>query len=248
MAKLIGSQLSLIAESEIEHRPIGDWDYDDIGPIKVQNQPIFIRNINYLAPPAPTPPPLDLDNPLPSIYRSDLPKLGTENLHTPNSPLPQLGTENLPVPNSHLPELGTDKISVPNSHNPELGTNNLPVPNSLNTELGTEIWLVPNFDDWHPPLGCLQQKWIKDHQYWYWRYYKINGKKRSRYLGKDYNKAILKAIKIGIPSDAKLPKSPRPQADSQNQFGATSNLIDLAQTAYGTSRNPPPASSSTLAA
>jgi hypothetical protein len=100
-------------------------------------------------------------------------------------------------------ELGTNILPVPNSDNCELGTNILPVPNSDRSELGTNIHSVPNCDQWKPPIGCLQQKWIKDRQYWYWRYYDNRRKKRSLYLGRDYNKAILKAQKIGIPADAK---------------------------------------------
>jgi hypothetical protein len=146
MAKLIGSQLSLIAESDFEYRPVGDWDYDE---------------------------------------------LGTEIFLVPNSPLP---------------------------------------------ELGTEIYLVPNLDDWKPPIGCLQQKWVKDHQYWYWRYYKLNGKKRSKYLHKDYDKAVRKAIKIGVPTDAKLPKSTHSKTRPQTQTARTENIIDIAQTAHGASR------------
>jgi hypothetical protein len=176
MAKFAGEQLSLIAEDFDDDRPIGDWDYDE---------------------------------------------LGTENLLVPNSPLPELGTKNLLVPNSPLPELGTKNLLVPNS----------PLP-----ELGTEIYLVPNLDDWKPPIGCLQQKWVKDHQYWYWRYYKLNGKKRSKYLHKDYDKAVRKAIKIGVPTDAKLPKPTHPKACPQTQHPTAENLIDIAQTAHPASR------------
>ncbi|WP_309740088.1 hypothetical protein [Chamaesiphon sp. OTE_20_metabat_361] len=161
MAKLIGSQLSLIAESDFEYRSIGDWDYDE------------------------------------------------------------LGTEIFLVPNSRLSELGTKKLDDADTRY---------------TELGTEIFLVPNSDNWKPPVGCLQQKWVKDHQYWYWRYYKLNGKKASKYLHKDYNKAVRKAMKIGIPIDAKLPKSITAQTDPQICRSTTENIVDIAQTARTASR------------
>jgi|GEM_PF-5822867 len=97
-----------------------------------------------------------------------------------------------------------------NERTGKLGTKNLLVPNFPSAELGTKNLLVPNFPEWTLPIGCLQQKWIKDRKYWYWRYYDNRGKKASLYLGKDYNKAIAKVKKIGIPADAKIPKSSRP--------------------------------------
>jgi hypothetical protein len=110
-------------------------------------------------------------------------------------------------------ELGTKKFLVPNSPNSELGTKEISVPNSGGNGNGGGKILVPNSDEWKPPVGCLQQKWIKDIKYWYWRYYDNRRKKRSLYLGRDYNKAIRKAQKIGIPPDAKLPNSHPPQTD-----------------------------------
>jgi hypothetical protein len=112
----------------------------------------------------------------------------------------ELGTEDRPVGDWDYDELGTNKYLVPNSSIPELGTNKILVPNFTKWDA--------DLSDWQPPIGCLQQKWIKDHQYWYWRYYDNRHKKRSLYLGKDYNKAVRKAIKIGLPTDAKIPNLP----------------------------------------
>jgi hypothetical protein len=121
------------------------------------------------------------------------------------------------------PTLGTNKSLVPNSPSQKLGTEDSLVPNSPPEKLGTNTSLVPNFEpmgtwaekfngvyleEWKPIMGCLQQKWVKNHQYWYWRYYDNRGKKRSLYLGRDYNKAVRKVIKIGVPTDAKLPNLP----------------------------------------
>ncbi len=101
--------------------------------------------------------------------------------------------------------------------NTELGTKKILVPNSPTSELGTKKILVPNSDQWTPPVGCLQQKWVKDHKYWYWRYYNLKGKKASLYLAKDYNKAISKAQKIGVPTDAKPLKHRATPPDPQTQ-------------------------------
>jgi hypothetical protein len=95
---------------------------------------------------------------------------------------------------SHENELGTEIFLVPNCQNSELGTRNL------------GLISVPN-SDWKPPIGCLQEKVIKSNKYWYWRYYDQRGKKRSLYLGTEYRMAIIKARVIGVPKDAKLPKS-----------------------------------------
>ena len=178
MTKLQGFQLSIVAELECDDRPVGDWDYDE------------------------------------------------------------LGTNKILVPNLSPRELGTNKVLVPNSSPRELGTNKVLVPNSSPRELGTNKVLVPKGEDWKPPIGCLQQKWIKDHQYWYWRYYKTNGKKGSIYLGKDYNKAIQKVIKIGIPANAKAHHPSLPPTDPQVPIQIAANTRDLAQTAHGASGHP----------
>ena len=177
MTKLCGSQLSLIAESDFEELPVGDWDYDE------------------------------------------------------------LGTNNFLVPNSSVQKLGTNKFLVPNFPPRELGTNNFLVPNFPATELGTKEWTPPDLSEWKPPMGCLQQKWIKDHQYWYWRYYDNRGKKASLYLHKDYNKAVRKAIKIGVPHDAKPLKSSASQADTQSQTPTQLHPVHIASTADGASGN-----------
>jgi hypothetical protein len=102
-------------------------------------------------------------------------------------------------------ELGAEIFPVPNRQKCELGTGNIlafPVPN-----------LVPNL-----PVGCLEQKVIKSKFYWYWRYYKVSGAKRSVYLSSDYNKAIAKAKAIGVPKDAKLPRSRNSAASTKAQI------------------------------
>lgn len=111
----------------------------------------------------------------------DVIELGTKKKLVPNAPLP-----NLPA------ELGTKKSLVPNADNDD--------------ELGTKNFLVPNCEIWKPPIGCLNQKWVKSDRYWYWSYYKSKGKKGSLYLAKDYNDAVAKAKKIGMPPNAKPPK------------------------------------------
>ena len=92
---------------------------------------------------------------------------------------------------------------------------------NLGTEnLGTEILvpksklLVPKFDNWQPPIGTIEQKPVGIYHYWYWRYYDNRGKKASLYLGKDYNRAVAKCQKIGVPTDAKPPKT-SPQTDPE---------------------------------
>jgi hypothetical protein len=168
-----------------------------------------------------------------SVPNSPSQKLGTEEISVPNSPSQKLGTEEISVPNSPTQKLGTKEISVPNSPSQKLGTKEIPVPNSPSQKLGTKESSVPNFEstyiweekyegkyleDWKPPVGCFDRKWIKNQQYWAWRYYDCDGKKRSIHLHKDYNKAVRKAIKIGVPFDAKLPtlpaSDPPPTADS----------------------------------
>jgi hypothetical protein len=138
-------------------------------------------------------------------------------------PRTELGTKNLSVPNPPLPELGTKDLLVPNPPLPELGTKDLLVPNSP-----IRRWDEPIPDNWKPPIGCLQRKWVKDHQYWYWRYYDNRRKKRSVYLGKDYNKSVAKAIKIGVPTDAKPLK--RPASDPQTQTPTNHPVILTANT------------------
>jgi hypothetical protein len=110
-------------------------------------------------------------------------RLGTKNKNlVPNSPPPT--TERLGTKNKNL---------VPNS------------PPPTTERLGTKNEnLVPNLPEkWKPPIGCLNPKWQKANQYWYWSYYKSKGKKTSLYLAKDYNDAVAKAKEIGIPTNAK---------------------------------------------
>ena len=149
----------------------------------------------------------------------------------------ELGTDKSLVPNFSFQKLGTNEILVPNFPNSELGTSGILVPNFPNSELGTEIWTPPDYSNWKPPIGGFQQKWIKNHQYWYWRYYNLKGKKASLYLHKDYNKAVRKAMKIGVPPDAKLPNLSAPDPQGKAQIPATENLIDIASTAHGASRS-----------
>jgi hypothetical protein len=142
-------------------------------------------------------------------------ELGTNKNLVPNSPLPKpqsaLGTNKNLVPNANEDgELGTKEKLVPNSPLPKppsaLGTKKNLVPNADgDSELGTKKNLVPNAEIWKPPIGCLNQKWVKSDRYWYWSYYKSKGKKGSLYLAKDYNEAIAKAKKIGMPPNAKPP-------------------------------------------
>jgi hypothetical protein len=161
MAKLVGEQLSLIAEVEDDDRPIGDWGYE---------------------------------------------------------------------------KLGTKKSLVPNFPTLELGTKKSLVPNSADSSTWTEKFNGQYLEDWKPPIGCLDRKWIKDHQYWCWRYYDINGKKRSIHLHKDYTKAVRKCIKIGTPIDAKNHHQLVSSTDIERSPQPSANLIDIAQTAHRASR------------
>ncbi|WP_310485716.1 hypothetical protein [Chamaesiphon sp. VAR_48_metabat_403] len=146
-------------------------------------------------------------------------------------------TNSSPLQLSLIAELDAYDFPVGDWDYDELGTEIFLVPNSPIQKLGTEISLVPNSDNWQPPIGGFEQKWIKDHQYWYWRYYDNRGKKRSLYLAKDYNKAIRKAIKIGVPTDAKLPNLSASHSQGEAQKPTTDNLIPIPTTAHGTPRN-----------
>jgi hypothetical protein len=123
---------------------------------------------------------------------------------------PKLGTDKIPVPNSPTQKLGTKKSSVPNSPLSITETYLSPAPSFESTYIWEEKYEGKYLEDWKLPVGCFDRKWSKNHQYWCWRYYDINGKKRSIHLHKDYNKAVRKAIKIGVPFDAKLPNLPAP--------------------------------------
>jgi hypothetical protein len=162
MAKLVGDQLSLIAEEEEEDdRPIGDWGYE------------------------------------------------------------KLGTKNSLVPNFPTLELGTKKFLVPNS---------------ADSPTWREKFDGQYLEDWKPKIGCLDRKWVKDHQYWCWRYYDIDGKKRAIHLHKDYTKAVRKAVKIGIPIDAKTTTHPVHSTDIESTSPPRDNLINYPQTAHRASR------------
>jgi hypothetical protein len=86
-----------------------------------------------------------------------------------------------------------------------LGTKIFSVPKLSTKVLGTEKILVPKI--YQPLVGCLQQKTINGNLYWYWRYYDIDNKKKSKYLAKGYSDAVIKAKLIGYPKDAKRPRS-----------------------------------------
>jgi len=176
MTKLAGSQLSLIAESDFEDRPVGDWEFDELGTDKNKGH-----------------------------------NFGSE----------KLGTEKIKGHNFDIQKLGTEKIKGHNFGKALVLTD-------------PKIEVADNI--WKPPVGGLDRKWIKDHQYWCWRYYDLKGVKRSIHLHKDYNKAVRKAIKIGMPNEAKLPKSTAVKTDPQISYQSTENIIDIAQTAHGTSR------------
>jgi hypothetical protein len=121
---------------------------------------------------------------------------------------PKLGTKESLVPNSPSSKLGTDKSLVPNSPSSKLGTNKISVPNFETMGTWAEKFNGVYLEEWKPIVGCLQQKWVKNQQYWYWRYYDNRGKKRSIYLCKDYSEAVRKVIKMEMPTDAKLPHLP----------------------------------------
>lgn len=149
---------------------------------------------------------------------------------------------NLLIPPSNksqpLKQYGS-KFLVPNSDAQKLGTKNEDPEIADAGELGTNNSLVPNSELWQPPIGCFEQKWIKDRPYWYWRYYNDRGKKASLYLAKDYNRAIRRAMLIGVPTDAKNPHPSRSPTDPQTQIRASRSCHDIAPTADGTSRSTP---------
>ncbi len=148
----------------------------------------------------------------------------------------ELGTEDRPVGDWADDELGTNKFLVPNSPRSELGTNKILVPNFANPPIWEETFDGQYIEEWKPKIGCLQQKWVKDHQYWYWRYYDDRGKKASKYLAKDYTKAVRKCVKIGIPANAKITTLSAPKTDIERSSEASDNLINYPQTARNTPR------------
>jgi hypothetical protein len=148
----------------------------------------------------------------------------------------ELETDDLPVGDWGWEKLGTKEILVPNFPPPKLGTKEISVPNFYEPPREIPHWDDPIADNWKPPIGCLDRKWSKNHQYWCWRYYDNSGKKRSIHLHKDYTKAVRKAMKIGVPTDAKPAKCPDPKTDPQTQTATTDNLIDYPQTADRASR------------
>lgn len=149
----------------------------------------------------------------------------------------ELGTNDPPVGDWHSDELGTNEILVPNSPPSELGTNKILVPNFQLPTIWEEKFDGQYIEEWKPPIGCLQQKWVKDHQYWYWRYYDDRGKKFSKYLGKDYTKAVRKCIKIGTPANAKITTLSDALAHIEGTPNPPANLIDYSQTARNTPRS-----------
>jgi hypothetical protein len=149
----------------------------------------------------------------------------------------ELGTNDLPVGDWHYDELGTNDLPVGDWHYDELGTNKILVPNSLRSRIWEETFAGRSLEEWKPPIGCLQQKWVKANQYWYWRYYDDRGKKASKYLAKDYTKAVRQCIKIGIPIDAKKPTLSTQSPDLKSTSQVTDNLVDIAQTARNTTRS-----------
>jgi hypothetical protein len=142
------------------------------------------------------------------VTNSPAPKLVTEKSLVTNSPAPKLVTEKSSVTNSPAPKLVTEKSSVTNSPLSITETYLSPAPSFESTYIWEEKYEGKYLEDWKPKVGCLSPKWSKNHQYWCWRYYDCDGKKRSIHLHKDYNKAVRKAIKIGVPFDAKLPNLP----------------------------------------
>jgi hypothetical protein len=110
--------------------------------------------------------------------------------------------EDSPVGDYHFDELGSEEFSI-GANMVRLGSKDLNVSGIGYGELGSEKILDPNPISQHLPLGWLEQKPIKHHLYWYWRYYKIDGVRASIYLGKDYTKAIQKVLEIGYPLNAK---------------------------------------------
>jgi hypothetical protein len=52
------------------------------------------------------------------------------------------------------------------------------------------------------PIGHLKscKKW--DRTYYYWRYYTRSGKRADLYMGSDRDRAIAKALQVGVPEDA----------------------------------------------
>jgi hypothetical protein len=143
-----------------------------------------------------------------SVTNSPSQKLVTDKSSVTNSPSQKLVTEKSLVTNSPSQKLVTEESLVTNSPLSITETYLSPAPSFESTYIWEEKYEGKYLEDWKPRVGCLAQKWSKDHQYWCWRYYDIKGKKASIHLHKDYNKAVRKAIKIGVPHDAKLPSSP----------------------------------------
>jgi hypothetical protein len=145
--------------------------------------------------------------------------------------------DDCPISDWGYEKLGTKEISVPNLPPPKLGTKEILVPNFYEPPRQIPRWDDPIDLNWKPPIGCLDRKWSKNHRYWCWRYYDKFGKKRSIHLHKDYNKAIRKAMKIGVPTDAKLPNPSASDPQTTAQNSPTDNLIDIAPTAHPAPRS-----------
>jgi hypothetical protein len=153
------------------------------------------------------------------------------------SVIAEVEEDDRPIGDWSYEKLGTKNSLVPNFPTLELGTKKSLVPNSADLPTWTEKFDGQYLEDWKPKIGCLDRKWIKDHQYWCWRYYDICGKKRSIHLHKDYTKAVRKCVEIGLPLDAKPPKCSDPSTEIERLSEASDNLINYPQTAHSPSRS-----------
>lgn len=132
--------------------------------------------------------------------------------------------EDSPVGDWSFDELGSAKFSTAAKLS-RLGSNYSEVSVIGYGELGVVKYLDPNPINQPLPLGWLEQKPIKHHLYWYWRYYKISGVRASIYLGKDYTKAVRKVLEKGYPADAKPISIPQSDSNPQKAANQTQNPL-----------------------
>jgi hypothetical protein len=178
MAKYRGDQLSLIAETDDDYRPSGDWyDPDDLGSARNRSatrgklgsatlpKPELKNLGSVVARPKPEPKNLG------SANRADVDRSPT----LPKSEPKNLGRE-ATLPKPELKNLGSvdrrPNHLVPKSMPMKVGL----IQRKLNTKTGN--------------------------YYWYWRYYDTKGKYRSIYAGANMYDAIAKVEARGIPADA----------------------------------------------
>jgi hypothetical protein len=228
MAKYRGDQLSLIAETDDDYRPSGDWyDPDDLGSARNRSatrgklgsatlpKPELKNLGSVVARPKPEPKNLgsanraDVDR-SPTLPKSEPKNLGREAT-LPKPELKNLGSVDR-RPESEPKNLGSAnradvdrEKTLPKLEPKNLGSEaTLPKPEleNLGSVERRPNHLVPK--SMPMKVGLIQRKLNTKtgNYYWYWRYYDTKGKYRSIYAGANMYDAIAKVEARGIPADA----------------------------------------------